>query len=168
MPEFQTNLLTQKKRSNLSSYKVISFCWILIYIFYILDYKLLKTVFKSKKICSCFLLLIESRILWVYKMRHLFWKLYSLIAHLFIIHSLTVQVGGGHGGDEELAAVGVGAGVGHAQHPRHLVIHHKPLVLELVPVNTVAPVPLRNHYCQNIAKIIHTVPAAQDRTGFPH
>ena len=71
-------------------------------------------------------------------------------------------MGGRHGGNEELAAVGVGAGVGHAQHPRHLVIHHKPLVLKLIPVNTVAPIPLKKYdeekYCQKIFLLLPVPP----------
>ena len=54
-------------------------------------------------------------------------------------------MGSWHGRDEELAAVSVRPRVGHAQQAGHLVIHHKTLVLELVPVNTVAPVPLENY-----------------------
>ena len=50
-------------------------------------------------------------------------------------------MGSWHGRDEELAAVSVRPRVGHAQQAGHLVIHHKTLVLELVPVNAVAPVP---------------------------
>ena len=71
-------------------------------------------------------------------------------------------MGSWHGGDEELAAVGVGAGVGHAQHPRHLVIHHKPLVLKLIPVNTVAPITLKKYdeekYCQKIFLLLPVPP----------
>ena len=55
-------------------------------------------------------------------------------------------MGSRHGRDEELAAVCVRAGVGHAQQARHLMIHHKSLVLELVPVNAVASVPLEKYF----------------------
>ena len=44
----------------------------------------------------------------------------------------------GHGGDEELAGVGVGAGVGHGQLARLAVLQGEVLVLELVPVDRVA------------------------------
>ena len=54
-------------------------------------------------------------------------------------------MGSWHGRDEELAAVCVRAGVGHAQQARHLMIHHKTLVLEFISVNAVASIPLKKY-----------------------
>ena len=50
-------------------------------------------------------------------------------------HVLAVQVGCGHGGDEELAAVGARAGIGHAEEERLLVLELKVLVLEFLAVD---------------------------------
>ena len=44
--------------------------------------------------------------------------------------------------DEELRAVGVGPGVGHGQQAGLVVCQLEVLVLELVPVDAVAPVPV--------------------------
>ena len=51
---------------------------------------------------------------------------------------LAVQVGGVDGGDEELRAVGVGAGVGHGQEARGIVSQGEGLVVELVTVDGLA------------------------------
>ena len=52
------------------------------------------------------------------------------------VHSVQMRRGGG--GDEELAAVDVGALVGHGQQEGLLVLHHEPLVLEHAVVDTLA------------------------------
>ena len=36
--------------------------------------------------------------------------------------------------DEELGAVGVGAGVGHREQPGHVVVHHKPVASHVLHV----------------------------------
>ncbi len=43
-----------------------------------------------------------------------------------------------HEGDEELAAVGVWAAVGHAEHARRIVLHDEALVLELGAIDGLA------------------------------
>lgn len=57
-------------------------------------------------------------------------RLYHIEAlqHLAKHHMLAVQPGGGNGGNEELRALGVGAGVGHAQVARSLVLDLEVLV----------------------------------------
>jgi hypothetical protein len=51
---------------------------------------------------------------------------------------LSVQPSGNDGGDEELRAVGVGAGVGHGKETRLGVLQLEVLVLELLAVNGLA------------------------------
>ena len=51
---------------------------------------------------------------------------------------LAVEVRRGHSGDEELAAVGVGAGIGHAQHSGVSVFELKIFVGELLSVDRFA------------------------------
>ena len=51
---------------------------------------------------------------------------------------LPIEVGSGHGGDEELAAVGVRASVGHGQQKRAIVLELKVLVSELGTVDALA------------------------------
>jgi hypothetical protein len=55
-----------------------------------------------------------------------------------LAHSPAVQVGGGHGGEEELAAVGAGACIGHGQQAGRLVLQLEVLVLELGAVDGLA------------------------------
>ena len=43
------------------------------------------------------------------------------VAHLPKDDVFAIEPRGGHGGDEELAAVGVGPGIGHRQHARRLL-----------------------------------------------
>ena len=49
-----------------------------------------------------------------------------------------VEPGGDDGGDEELAAIGVGAGVGHAEHEGLVVREFEVLVRELLAVDGLA------------------------------
>ena len=58
--------------------------------------------------------------------------LYALTKHSV----LAVQVGCGHGGDEELTAVGVGARVGHREETRLGVLLDEVLVREFVTYRT--------------------------------
>jgi hypothetical protein len=51
---------------------------------------------------------------------------------------LAVEPRGGHGADEELGAVGVGAGVGHGEHPGARVLADELLVGELLAVDGLA------------------------------
>jgi len=48
---------------------------------------------------------------------------------------LAIQMRGGHGGDEELRAVGVGTGVGHGQQEWSVVLEGKVLISKLVAVD---------------------------------
>src|SRR4051812_17961427 len=57
-----------------------------------------------------------------------------LVGHPAEDDVLAVQPGGHHGGDEELRAVGVGAGVGHRQQARLGVLELEVLVRELLTV----------------------------------
>ena len=59
--------------------------------------------------------------------------------HLAEHHVLAVQVGGGHRGHEELRAVGVGAGVGHAEHARLVVLVLEVLIREGLSVDGLPP-----------------------------
>ena len=56
--------------------------------------------------------------------------------HLPEHHVLPVQVRAVHRGDEELGAVGVGAGVGHRQQTSTLVLQMEVFILKLGSINT--------------------------------
>jgi hypothetical protein len=52
-----------------------------------------------------------------------------------IVNYLAVEMGGGHSGDEELGAVGVGASVGHGEETRLGVLLDEVLVVESAAVD---------------------------------
>ena len=59
-------------------------------------------------------------------------------AEEILTNVLAIEPGSLDGADEELGAVGVGAGVSHAENTRTNVLELKVLVLELVSVDRVA------------------------------